>query len=38
LSKIIQEQGEQGFFVAGYEVNENKREYTFFEDIKSIAY
>ena len=38
LSKIIQEQGGQGFFAMGYEVNENKREYTFFEDIKSIAY
>ena len=40
LAKVIQEQGEQGFFVMGYGTGEeeNKREYQFFEEINTIAF
>lgn len=40
LAKVIQQQGEQGFFVMGYSAgdDENKREYQFFEDMNTIAY
>ena len=40
LAKVIQQQGEQGFFVMGYSAGDegNKREYQFFENMDTIAY